>query len=285
MAWKLKLTEDGAAVLKDGLPVFVDDSGSETPIDPNQMHQKILQVNAESKSRREKLQEMEARLAPVKDVEDLTSFLDEATKAMETVRNLEDAQLVKAGEVEKIKREALQGLELQETKLKSQFQQREESLQKELSRRDQNIRQLLISNRFAQSDLFAGANRRTHLLPDFAEARFGHHFDVVDKDGNLSVVGKDPSGEVIMSKDPKRFGEPADFDEAMEVIFNSYPQKDQLLRSGPGGSGATGGTEGVTRKTPVAELRRQLAEATKAGRATDMVRLTRELFELQKHGG
>lgn len=285
MPWKLKVSEDGAAEVKDGLPVFVDDDGKESVIDPNQMHTKILQVNAESKSRREKLQELEARLAPVNDIEDLASFVEESTKALETIKNLEDSQLVQAGEVEKIKKEAIQGLEHQEKRLKEQFKLREETLQKELNERDANIRQLLISNRFAQHDLFSGPDRRTHLLPDLAEARFGHHFDVVKKDGGMSVVGKDSYGEVILSRDPKRLGEPADFDEAMDIIFSTYPGKDQLLKAGPSGSGSGGGSEGPRRKTPVTELRQQLQKATQDGRVEDIIRLTTRISELQKAGG
>ena len=104
MSWKLKTAEDGTPELKDGVPVYVDENGGEGPIDPNDMHRKILEVNAESKSRRERIEEMTARLKPLEGIDDVSAYLENAQKAVETVQNLEDSQLVQAGDVEKTKK-------------------------------------------------------------------------------------------------------------------------------------------------------------------------------------
>lgn len=285
MPWKLKLNEDGVPMVKDELPVFVDDDGKESVIDPNQMHSKILQVNQESKTRRERLKELEKRLAPVEDIEDLESFISSANEALATVQNLEDAKLVEAGEVEKLKAEAIQGLQKQEKKLKDGFAQRETQLQAEIDKHKLSIRQLLISNRFASNELFSGVDRKTHLTPDVAEARFGAQFDVIEKNGKPTVVGRGLDGEIITSQDPQRFGEHADFDEAMDIIFNQYPNKDQLLRPGHGGSGASGGSDGVGSTSQASKLKRQIAEALNEGRVEEAVALKTRLFDLQKHGG
>jgi hypothetical protein len=281
MAWKLKVDEAGTPVVQEGIPVFVDDTGKEAPIDPNQMHQKILELNAESKSRREKLEELGRRLKPVEGIEDVAAFMENATKALETVKNLDDASLVQAGDVERIKSDAKRGMEEVERRLKEQLRAREAELQKELQVRDGHIRKLLISSQFAQHDLFSGTSPRTHIPPDVAESYFGKHFDVDDSGGNLRVIAKDTNGQVITSREPGQFAEPASFAEAMELIFAAYPNKDKLLRAGPGGSGAGGGAEGVPAKTPLAVIKQKLAKATEARDVTQMLRLKTQLAELQ----
>lgn len=281
MAWTLKTTEEGGAVVQDGLPVFVDDDGKEMPIDPNQMHTKILELNSESKGRRQKLQDLQGRLEAVKDIENLEEFITNARTAMETVGNLEDSQLVQAGEVEKIKQQALAAQELTKTKLQEEFGQRETKLTSEIEAKDATIRKLMISNQFAQHDLFAGAEPRTVLPPDIAEQYFGRFFDVDYSDGDPKVVAKDAKGEVILSREPGQIGEPANFNEAMEMVFSNYPGKERLLRAGLSGSGATGGSELTGGTSPAAQIKQKLAAAKKAGDGAAQMRLTMQLSELQ----
>jgi hypothetical protein len=281
MPWKLKTTEDGAAVVQDELPVFLDtETGKEEPIDPNRFRQKILEVNAEAKSRREKIEEFQGRLEPVKDIENLAEFVTNANKALETVKNLEDTQLVEAGKVEQIKADAKRGLEETKEKLLAQFATREDELQKEVAARDAHIRHLMVSSRFAANEHFSGTDPKTVLPPDIAETYFGKHFDVVEEGGRLSVVAKDAAGSVIMSRDPTRLAEPAEFDEAMEIIFATYPKKEKLLRAGPGGSGATGGAEGPGAKNPAAQIKQRLATAEKNKDIGAMIRAKTQLHEL-----
>lgn len=288
MAWTLKTTEEGAPVLQDGVPVYVDETGKEGPIDPNQMHQKILEVNAESKARREKLQGLEARLKPLDGIENVDEFLANARKAIETVDNLGDAELVQAGEVEKIKEDAKRTMAEQETRLKEKMTAREKELQDELRKRDAHIRQLMISSKFAQHDLFSGDNPRTHLDPEVAESYFGKHFEVEELNGQLRVVAKGADGSVITSREPGKFAEPADFTEAMELIFSQHPKKDRYLKAGPGGSGSGGGRNGaggIDKKTPLSKLQAQYAEAEKARDGAAMTRIKNRISQLQRQGG
>jgi len=279
MAWKLKTTEEGSAVVHDGLPVFVDDDGKEMPIDPNQMHAKILELNSESKGRRERLQEAQTRLDIVKDIENLDEFVSNARSAMDTVKNLEDAQLVQAGEVEKIKEQALAAQETTKQKLLSEFAKVESGLKDELAKKDAAIRTLLISNQFAQHDLFAGQEPRTVLPPDIAEQYFGRYFDV---DDDLNVIARDAKGETLLSREPGRIGEPADFSEAMEMIFNTYPGKERLLKAGPSGSGAGGGSDAGGGTSAASQIRQKLATAKKMGDGAELMRQTLRLSELTK---
>ena len=139
MPWKLKTAEDGTPELQDGVPVYVDETGKESPIDPNTMRQKILTVNAEAKQRRETIEAMQKKYAPLDGIEDIEDFLDRANKALDTVKNLGDAELVQAGEVEKIKADAKRGMEEVEKRLKDKMAAREAELQEQIKQRDERM--------------------------------------------------------------------------------------------------------------------------------------------------
>jgi hypothetical protein len=286
MAWTLKTAEDGAPVIQDGIPVYVDEAGKEAPIDPNQMHAKILELNAESKNRREKIQELTSKLKPLEGIENIEEFLGNATQAIETVKNLEDSDLVKAGEVEKIKEDAKRGIEMVKQQLTEKLKSREDELQGELTKRDAYIRQLMISSKFAQHDLFSGTNPRTYLDPEVAESYFGRFFGVEEVGGQLRVIARGADGDVITSREPGKFAEPADFNEAMELIFSQHPKKDQYLRAGPGGSGSAGGKSGVPgdKKTPLSRLQQQYNEALEKRDGAAMTRIKNRIAALQKQG-
>ena len=99
---KLKLDEQGNAVLQDGKPVYVHDDGKEVPFDAPGAMAKIASLNAEAKTHREAKEAAEAKLKAFDGIEDAEA----AKKALATVKNLDDKKLVDAGEVEKLKAEA-----------------------------------------------------------------------------------------------------------------------------------------------------------------------------------
>lgn len=283
MPWKLKTTDDGNAVLKDGLPLFVDDNGSENAIDPNQLHGKILDLNSESKKRREENKALREKLTLFEGVEDLAAYRQQADEAIKTVQNLKDKDLVKAGEVDKLKSDMKLGFEDQMKKLKEQFGQRENELNTHLSAKDAAIRKLMVSNRFATSSLFSGEEPKTTLPPDIAETYFGRYFEVKAENGNLQLLAKDDSGEVIMSR--QRLGDPADFEEAIQMIFDKYPGRDKLLRTPPGGSGGAGGQSGLTQTTPLAKLQAAHKQAVKDGDMIRQISLRTRIHEMEKKQG
>ena len=68
-----------------------------------------------------------------------------------------------------------------------------------------------------------------------AQDTFGKMFKVE----NDTVVGYDNQGNKIYSNEHP--GELADFDEALELLVNKYPYKDNILKSsGRSGSGSQG---------------------------------------------
>ena len=77
---------------------------------------------------------------------------------------------------------------------------------------------------------------------DMAKATFGDRFKIE----NGKMVAYDQSGNTIYSR--KNPGEPADFDEAMSQIVESYQYKDSILKaSNHQGTGGDGGGGGNTR--------------------------------------
>jgi hypothetical protein len=68
------------------------------------------------------------------------------------------------------------------------------------------------------------------------QARFGQNFKIE----NGKIVATDLTGNKIFSR--ARPGEHADFEEALEILVDQYPHKDQILKgTGSSGSGASPG--------------------------------------------
>ena len=103
---KLKLDANGNVVLQDGKPVYVHDDGKEVAFDAPSTVQTISRLNAEAKSHRERAEAAETKLKPLEGITDPVA----AMKALETVKNLDDKKLVDAGEVEKVKLEAIKAV-------------------------------------------------------------------------------------------------------------------------------------------------------------------------------
>src|SRR5689334_7259678 len=100
---KLKLTADGKAEVKDGLPVYVHEDGKEIGFDAPGAMGKISSLQGEAKSHRERAEAADTKLKTFEGIKDPAAAL----KALETVANLDAGQLVKAGEVETIKQAAV----------------------------------------------------------------------------------------------------------------------------------------------------------------------------------
>ena len=281
--WKLKTDDDGNPVVKDGLPVFTDpdaDEELETMFDPNQLEGKIKSLKSENARRREQYEKLEAKHKAFAEIEDPETFLAEAREALEKVDNLKDKDLKVAERTEKLKAEMKQTHEEQIAKIKTEYENQLKEKAGTIEDRDSHIRTLMVSNRFARSPLFSGQDPKTILPPDIAETYFGKHFKVQMENGDKpKLVAYDTKGEQIHSR--QRIGELADFDEAIEIIFNQYPGKEKVIRSTEGGSGGTGGT-GVSARTPIEKLQKQYEQAQKDGDVTQQISLKNRMFELQQ---
>ena len=101
---KLKLDDNGNAVLQEGIPVWVADDGKEIPYNVPDLVGKLSAVNAESAGRRKELDDLNAKFKLFEGLDP-----EKAKAALETVANLEAGKLIDAGKVEEFKAQVDQG--------------------------------------------------------------------------------------------------------------------------------------------------------------------------------
>lgn len=249
-----KYDATGAIVLAevDGkkLPVFISADGKESPFDADSTVATISRLNGEAKTHREGKEAAEAALKPFKDA-GLTDAAA-AAKALATVKNLDDKKLVDAGEVERVKAEAIKSV-------RAEFEP-------VLAERDTLKGELYaekIGGAFARSKFIS---EKVAIPADLMQASFGKHFSI---EGG-KVVAKDASGNPLFSR--TRHGEPADFEEGLEMLVDAYAHKASILKgTGASGGGASGGGQGgggkasMTRAQFEAATPQQRMDHAKAG--------------------
>lgn len=217
---KLKLDENGHAVLQDGKPVYVKDDGAEVVFDAVGTTATINRLTGELKATRQDKEKAETALAAFDGIDDPAA----AKAALSTVKNYDDKKLVDAGEIEKVKAEAIKAVE---EKYAPIVQQRDD-LQNQLHGE-------LIGGGFARSQMIKD---KISVPADMIQAQFGRNFKVE----NGQVVAYDNNGQQIYSR--SRPGELADFDEALDQLVDGYQFKDQILKGGQGNGGGFGGQGG-----------------------------------------
>ena len=210
---KLKLDENGNAVLQDGKPVYVHEDGKEVAFDAPGTVATITRLNSEAKGHRERAENAEKAVKAFEGIDDPAA----AKKALATVANLDAKTLVDAGEIEKVKAEISKAFQLQLDEVTGKNQTLEQQLYAEK-----------IGGNFARSKYIAD---KLAVPVDMVQATFGQNLKVEDG----KVVAYDAQGQKIFSR--ARPGELADFDEAIETLVSQYPHRDHILKS----SGANGG--------------------------------------------
>lgn len=246
---KLKLDDKGNAVLQDGKPVYVHDDGKEVAFDAAATVATISRLNGEAKSHRERAEAAEGALKPFKDagISDPVA----AAKALNTVKNLDDKKLVDAGEVEKVKAEAIKAVEEKYAPIVKERDTFKGQLENKLVD-DVFTRSKFIAEKFAAPGP-AGI--------EIARALFARNFKVEDG----KPVAVDANGQRIFSRsNPGNHAEP---DEALESLIDQYPHKAHILKgSGASGGGANPGSGGGTPGSKTM-TRAQFDAASQADRA------------------
>lgn len=209
-----------AEVNEQGLPLYVHDDGKEVAHDAAQTVATISRLNGEAKTNRERYEKAEATLKAFEGIDDPAA----AKKAIETLKNFDDKKLVDAGEVEKIKTEAIKAVE---DKYAPIVQERD-AFQAQLHNE-------LIGGGFARSKYIQD---NIAVPVDMIQAAFGKNFQI--ENGKVVAVGAD--GQKIYSR--TRPGEIADFDEALETLVGGYQYKDSILKGSQAGGGGFQGDGG-----------------------------------------
>lgn len=241
----LKLDESGNVVVQDGKPVYINKEGKEVPFDASRAMQKISELNNESKTHRLKAEELSTQLNDVSGKFKVYEGLDaeEARKALEAVKNFSDKQFVEAGEVEKLKTNLLSSANEEKTKILSAFEEEKKKLFDDLQQKERLIYNLTISSEFAKSSFLKD---KTTMTSDVAELVFGPSFKVEVVDDKLIPVAYSHDGQKILSR--KDSDQIANFEEAMEVLWEGYRNKDAYTptKTGSGSTSNTAQNDDVT---------------------------------------
>ncbi len=239
---KLKLDEHGNAVLIDGKPVYIHDDGKEVAFDAPGTVATIARLNGEAKSHRERAEAAETKLKTFDGIENV----EVARKALDIVKNLDDKKLVEAGEVERVKTEAVKAYE---SRIAEQEKNHAEAIGKVAGERDALQKTLFDERIGGQFDRSPFIKEHLIIPSDMARSAFGNAFKF--EEGKL--VAFDPSGNKIFSR--IKPGELAGFDEALETLVDNYPNRDYIVKgSGANGGGASGNGAGGKRTVTRAQF-------------------------------
>ena len=210
--WKL----DGDTLAKDdaGNPIWIADGGSEMSVKGDT----ISRLNGEAATHRKRAETAEVSLAKFEGIKDPEA----AKKALETVSKLDQKQLIDAGKVDEVRAE-----------ITKQYEQKLSEKDQALEQSNQRINNMQLDTAFNSSEF---ARERLAVPVEMVRATFGDRFKI--EDGKIVAYGAD--GNPVYSK--KHVGEPADFDEALELIVGNYKHKDTILKApDAGGTGGNGG--------------------------------------------
>lgn len=278
MALAYKLMEDGSGIQidADGHPLVVDDANDkEFGLDAIDLHSKVPVYQAESKGFREERDKYKTKVAAFGDLnpEDITAKLksfgdldpEEARNAISTVANLGQLDKERNIEIEKVKEGFDASYKVKIRDIDTAHSKKVEALEQDLGRKDTAIRILLIKGAFDSSVFIKD---QTVLPPEIAYAQFGKHFEIEEEAGKLTVIARDDKGDQILSlANPGKYALP---EEAIELIINGYAQKDSIIRTTAGGSGAAGNTSAGSVKK---EQLKALAGMKPAARLTALHRI------------
>lgn len=238
---KLKLTDQGHAVVQDGKPVYVHDDGKEVAFDAPSAVSKITALNAEARGHREAKEAAEAKAKAFEGIEDAEA----ARKALETIKNIDEGKLIQAGKVDEIKSAAQKAAQEQ---VAAASKAHAEELARTKADRDKLQSALygeMIGGSFNRSKLIGD---KFAIPADLVQARFGSAFKVEDG----KIVAYDQAGNKIFSR--ARPGELAEFDEALETLVDQYPYREQILKGSGASGGGAGGSGSGGGNTPKGDL-------------------------------
>lgn len=242
------------------LPVYETKDGKEILYDPTVPNTRLRQARDSAQTLEQQVQTLEGQLAAFKGIEDPKAMLTE----LETLRKRAVKKPKAKGEGEgddgEDYSEQINILSQERDSLHRKVENYEAQLkeaQDAITAGEERTRRLSVGAAFKTTPWFNfylddDGNRRsakTTMEYVAAESQFGQHFNVVGMNGKDRVIATwTPGGkDVIYSeKNPE---EPANFDEAVGLLFAKWPRKNHYLPSnGPGGMNAreSGGNAGGT---------------------------------------
>lgn len=223
-----KLDDEGKIVMKDGNPVWVDANGGEAVLNGDT----ITRLNGEARTLRQQKEQAEEKLRAFEGLD-----AGKAREALDKLKDIDTSKLIDAGKLEEVKKQISSEYE---TKIAAEKAARE-ALQTQYDGER-------INNLFAASDF---VKERIAVPSDMFKDSFGKYFKIEDG----KIVAYDRAGNRVMSK--KNIGDYADPSEALELLVDTHPQRDTILRVDVGsgsGSGGNGSNRGGGRTMKRAEF-------------------------------
>lgn len=205
-------------------PIFVHADGREAPFDGDATVATIGRLNGEAKAHREAKESAETKLKGFEGIEDGEA----ARQALATMKNIKDGDLVAAGKVQEIKDAAAKSARESVEAATRAAAEEKRVLAEQNAQLTANLNNHIVGGSFAGSKFIA---EKLAIPADIAQKVFGDRLKVE----NGKLVPLDSNGNPLFSA--VRHGEHADFEEAIEVYVNQYPNKEMILR----GNSASGG--------------------------------------------
>jgi len=229
--------ENGSIIEKDGNPVFIYPDGRKAPFNGESTIQAITKANGEAAERRKALKDLTEMVQPLKDAgveftpENISEFVAKAIKHCDIVSNYNDKDFVAAGDVEKLKTQAVENVkQTYERKIADQiklFDSKVASYEEKFKKLDSTNRKLLIESEFKTNPFI---KEQTPNIPwEFFYNTYGSDFNIEhDDQGNPIARAKRKDGsDVISLSKPGQFADPA---EAIEILILEHPQKDSFVK-------------------------------------------------------
>lgn len=218
-----------AELNEDGNPVYTLEDGSEQGYNGEELAASLSQTKQEAARHRTALKDAHDKLKPFEGVEDIEAYKTEADKAIEKVKSFDAKDLVEAGKVEEIKQAAVSVIEERHAEWKKV---EHDPLVTKVTDLEGRLHKEMIGGRFARSKFI---EEKVAVPAPMVQAYFGTHFTIEED----KVVAKTEAGNPVYSK--ANPGEPAEFEEALQIIIESSPYKENILKgTGKNGTGAPG---------------------------------------------
>ena len=235
MPFKLFLDADGKPKLDDkGRPYFIQDGATEpTVLDVNEMIDTNRAKHGTAEAAKKELAEAIAKLNAFEGI-----VPDEARKALELVKTIDEGKMVEAGKLDELKRKYAEEAAQKVSSLEKALEEAKASGARSVAEKEGMIHSLLVENAFSAS---AFLREKTVLPPEFAYASMGKNFAVEFHDGKPVVIAKDGQGNPIFSPaNPSAYASP---EEAIKILVEQHPQRESLMKN-PAPNGGSGSQPG-----------------------------------------
>ena len=231
---KYVLDEETKLIKTDGngLPLVLDDSQIDSEpfgLDGIGLHTKVPSLQKESKERRTALNAAKKELSTFQDlgidIESYDTWKADATKALDTIKNLEDNKLVEANKVEDIKKQVRDEVLAEKARSEKQYKDLLAEREASLNTVNGQVRSLVVDNQFHSSKYIPND---LIVTPTMARKIFGDNFKAEMVNNKTQAVGY-MNGEPVMSK--SNVGEFAPFEEALKHMIDTDPDRDAYIKA------------------------------------------------------